>query len=297
MPKMLKEWEQSPLWGVFVDGKDAADPRSPHIYDWDRNFFQKVSKTLSTVYANEENNVGKKDLTIDQIERYRTMSYSDLEYGQPGDFAAREIMPDCTDKMDCKDVLSLLVHIPKTLYTSSHGDKSCPRGLMAAPYEDKKSMLKHILEHYNKKINKVKGETQAEKEQLLDALVAFTRSFAFLHPYANGNGRLRNILLQREIRRLGLGCGTMMYNNNKDAFVDGHDRQVGKVREGIRMFNEAVKTDKNPWISPETIKMHKVNFQTLNGLERCAQKKRMGSGGTINLKQVQEEMRQEEIKN
>merc|ERR1712146_462172 len=101
-------------------------------------------------------------------------------------------------------------------------------------------------------------------DELLEILVSFTRSFAFLHPFSNGNGRLRNILLQRELRRLGIACGTMMFNYNKDAFVDGFSRQVSKIKEGIRMFDEAVASGKNPWLDQVTVEKHNADFETLS---------------------------------
>merc|ERR1719345_266878 len=59
-----------------------------------------------------------------------------------------------------------------------------------------------LIAQYNKKVTK--RDTDQGK---IRALSNFLRNWAWLHPWSGGNGRIRNLVLQREIRQLGLGCG------------------------------------------------------------------------------------------
>lgn len=340
MPTNTSQWEASFHWGVFFDGKDAT--KGPHVYDWDKKFFFKVSDLLTNVYADEQTEAGREELSLDLVERFRKATYQNLDYNekcmamvcetehsisaggfkpfggfgnsQPGVGACRrkkvpsskaskyadvecvnkaggnEIMPRCTDEMECSDVQALLTNIPSYLYTYNElktKNPICPKGLRAEiPQGDtKKQVLRRLISNYNDALHSALAGGFA-REQVFNALMKFTRSFAFLHPFENGNGRLRNMLLQRELRRLGLACGTMMFNYNKDAFVDGHERYSAKVKEGIEWFDWAIQNQKNPWLDNSTVAAHQEKFETLNGLEKCAARGKFGSGGTINLDTV-----------
>ena len=65
------------------------------------------------------------------------------------------------------------------------------------------------------------------------------QNLAYLHPLDGHNGRSRLLLLQYELRRNKLACGTMMFNNNKNAYFDTLDAFTAKILEGIRVYNEA----------------------------------------------------------
>jgi hypothetical protein len=280
MPKTTAEWENSYLWAVMIDGKDAE--KGPHVYDWDHEFFYKVAKSLSDIYAKEGTPEGEEDLTLDLVEKIRKGAFDGhAHYDPPYYKGGGGIMPHCTDRMKCPDRLSLLERIPEYLYTFKNGTEDCPTHLRPHVDGDKPDLLQRIIASYNEDLASAR-ENGGKKNDMLNAIVAFARSFAFLHPFQNGNGRLRNLLLQREIRRLKVGCGTIMYNNNKDAFVDGWPRYRAKVLEGIQMFEEGYAKKANPWLNQTKQEMHLKHFETLHGLSECSEKD-MGSGGSIAL--------------
>lgn len=314
MPQTPQEWESSYLWAVFFDGKDAL--KGPHVYDWDKNFFYKVSALLTQIYAQEQTEIGKQPLDIRMVEKFRGLTYENHDYNEicvnavtgkrvskkeknqakaegrkiptsckNGD-GGHEIMPRCTDKMTCPEVQALLMHMPTYLYKGNPDPShtpGCYRGLHAHTEGNLKEVLRRLINDYNTDIQ-AKVQANATKDELLEGLTKFARAFAFLHPFKNGNGRLRNILVQREIRRLGIGCGTMMYNYNKDAFVDGYDRYVAKLRDGLEKFKWGIENQQNPWLNNATLLEHEKKFETITGLEACASSEKFGSGGTINKK-------------
>lgn len=304
MPTTHDEWEKSYMWGVFIDGKDVK--QGPHVYDWDKKFFYRISALLSGIYDKEQSylkkgsfSARKHELDIETIEKIREQAYGDQIYTPPLDLAAKGIMPECTDLLHCDDVNALLKHIPENFYTfesinATDDGGSCKRGLRAqVPSGEKRYFLINMTNEYNLRSQQILSEGADDmKDQLLENLVIFARSFAFLHPFQGGNGRTRNMLLQREIRRLGIGCATMMFNYNKDAFVEPHDRYLQKVRQGLEMFDLAVQTGKNPWKNQTVVDEYKAKFEVLSGIEQCVnhhsktgkdsgKEKSFGSGGTI----------------
>jgi len=264
---------------VLIDGKDAH--KGPHVYDWDHKFFSMMTSALSDIYKKEGKKEGKKKLSQELVESFNKKTFGD-DAAYDHSVGGGGIMPTCTDKMVCDDVKSLLLHMPEELYTAEHqSKKGCPRGLKPTLLgKAKKEELLELISKYNKGVSKADG-----KDEKLHELVKFTRSFAMLHPFRNGNGRVKNLILQRELRRLGIACGTMMYNYNKDVLVDGFPRHVRKVEEGIRVFDETVaaKGTNNPWLDEKTVERHQQDFPVLKHLDKCFQKKSFGSGGSVAL--------------
>jgi len=86
----------------------------------------------------------------------------------------------------------------------------------------------------NKMENIIKNYTESLKDQTpLHALANFMRSWAWLHPFTNCNGRTRALLLQHELKRLGLACGAFMYNNNGRVYLTTTDEFEEMLQEGI----------------------------------------------------------------
>jgi hypothetical protein len=297
MPKSKKEWKESAFWAVLIDGKDAKE--GPHVYDWDHQFFSKMTSSLSAMYKKEGTSQGKKKLSQKLVETMHRTVFVNEAGDKPGKYDSNVggggIMPQCTNHMSCDDVKSLLQYTPKELfivkpkneeqvqYNKHKSNKGCPRGLKPAILgaEKKEVMLGQMISQYNHGVEKA-GEN---KTAALHELVKFVRIFAMMHPFPNGNGRVKNLILQREIRRLGIACGTMMYNYNKDVLVDGFPRHVRKVEEGIRVFDETVaaKGTENPWLDEKTVDRHKQDFDVIPGLDKCFAKKSFGSGGAVTL--------------
>jgi len=100
-------------------------------------------------------------------------------------------------------------------------------------------------------------------------LAKFLRSLAWLHPFTNGNGRLRNLILQRELRRLQLGCGAMMFNNNADIYFESSMVFVKKILEGIAVAKHALKHRQNPWHDAAFVHAHLRAFPLHSSLAEC----------------------------
>ncbi|CAJ1328955.1 unnamed protein product [Effrenium voratum] len=93
----------------------------------------------------------------------------------------------------------------------------------------------------------------------LALLSSLLKGLALLHPLPerDRNGRSRLLLLQRELRRLNLACGTMNYNNNNNDSVETYTL---KLREGIAMYEEAAASQRNPWLDPTKAAKHLTTF-------------------------------------
>lgn len=113
------------------------------------------------------------------------------------------------------------------------------------------------------------NNTQVFQQQQLHALAKFMRAMAWLHPFTDANGRFRNLLMQREIKRLGLGCGAMMYNNNRDIYFTNTSTYARKIEEAISVANDAREAERasdrnkpavNPWLDPVRVARHGTRF-------------------------------------
>lgn len=103
-------------------------------------------------------------------------------------------------------------------------------------------------------------EQGASFEAKLDRLARMLRHLAWLHPYRDMNGRFRTLLLQREVRNLGLGSGVSMFNNNRDVYYIALDTYKQKIIEGIHMLDLTVKTGTNAWLDTAKVQAHMDTF-------------------------------------
>jgi hypothetical protein len=104
------------------------------------------------------------------------------------------------------------------------------------------NFLRSMIDQYNHDQRQAGGT-----QQQLKVLARFLRSLAWLHPFPDGNGRTRTLLLQHELRRLQLGCGAMMFNNNADIYFDSSEIYARKMLEGISAAEYALSDGRNPW--------------------------------------------------
>jgi len=112
-----------------------------------------------------------------------------------------------------------------------------------------------IFEEYNRR-----QDVAATYDAKLKAIGFLMRNLAFGHGLQDHNGRTRGAIMQHELRRLGLGCGTFMFNNNKDMAFNTPEYAVGKIQEGIDAYSDWQKTKVNPWSHQEHVDAHKQNF-------------------------------------
>eukprot|EP00747_Dinoflagellata_sp_TGD_P180481 gnl/TRDRNA2_/TRDRNA2_33014_c0_seq1.p1 gnl/TRDRNA2_/TRDRNA2_33014_c0~~gnl/TRDRNA2_/TRDRNA2_33014_c0_seq1.p1 ORF type:complete len:215 (-),score=26.37 gnl/TRDRNA2_/TRDRNA2_33014_c0_seq1:38-625(-) len=126
----------------------------------------------------------------------------------------------------------------------------------------------NIFHHYNLLVKKFSSATQR-----IIALAWLLQNLAFIHPLGDENGRSRLLLLQYELRRAGIACGTMMYNNGKNVYFDTLDTFVYKIEEGIQMYDAAMSSGQNPWEhpKPDFLKNRSARFDVpyADRLTRC----------------------------
>jgi hypothetical protein len=101
-----------------------------------------------------------------------------------------------------------------------------------------------MFDHYNEEV-----KTCSNNDERIVALARLLMNLAYTHPLGDRNGRSRLLLLQFELRRAGIACGTMAFNNGKNVYYDTLDSYVERIKEGIQMYDDAMKTGKNPWAS------------------------------------------------
>jgi len=192
--------------------------------------------------------------------------------------SGRDIHPMCSNMMSCEERNLMLAGMWPELYTHS-GPKSCPKDIsivQSDPSLTKKGLLERLLKEYNQDISVATND-----EEKLMALANMSKTFMWIHPMGSGNGRLHMVLVQREVRRLGLGCGLLMFNQNKDAFVDTVTQMRDKMQEGLEMFDKAVATGTNPWLETASREAHFKKHKLPKSLEKCGKKEKFGSGGNI----------------
>jgi len=106
----------------------------------------------------------------------------------------------------------------------------------------KKSLILGLFAEYEVAIQLANTDTEK-----LYACADFCKSYAYLHPFWDGNGRTRTFLLSRLLVQNGLHP-VYMYNNNRDVFRLQQQTYRDNVVEGFFMWEKAVlQPDINPW--------------------------------------------------
>jgi len=181
--------------------------------------------------------------------------------------------------LECDHLKALIADVPKEFFKIKNGNNvnlaRSPKGckefssvfLKPKTIENTQTQFKALLLAYNTDVEKL-----TNKKDKLVRLAYYLKDFAFLHPWGNGNGRFRTMQLIHEVRRLGLGCGTFMYNNNKDLYFLTKKTYIEKIQEGIAMYDKGVADGKSPWLNEDIVARHKARFSpniTMPGLMNC----------------------------
>lgn len=241
------------FWGIYIDGKDA--PKGSEAYSWDKDFSVLPMNAVKFLHANVS--VGEySDLTPEAIAEVHSSCCK--MFAKRG---SSEVMMghtlDCIDKIQsCEQRMMGSTNIQEGLikFAGKPDETGCYKDYTRQNPPVDKTLAK-MLEKYNAEVHQASTD-----DQKIDLLANFMRNFAWLHGWIGGNGRIRNFVLQREIRRLGLGCGAMMFNNNRDIFYENNERYAGKIREGIAMYKESVLLKQNAWQVQENRDRHATNF-------------------------------------
>lgn len=251
-------------WPLLIDGKDAKF--GPHAYD---GHGMQAALEDALPFVMNEDELG--DLTIEVAMKIHRQCCSDIELD--GSKVANEFRgfseapfdgfweTECFLKMSCEEQQAALADVPKDLLTLKpmEGKPGCfshIRSLKLHPTVVK-DKFKILIQNYSDTSKQVVG---ASFQVRLTTLARMLHNLAWLHPFTGSNGRFRTLLLQREIRRLGLGSGSFMYNNNRDVFHIGLDVYMSKIEEGIRMFDASMQINKNAWLDDNNVRNHFKQF-------------------------------------
>jgi len=276
----IKDQENVLFWGMILDGKDHT--KGKHQYDW--HGFGEAYKGLDFLMHTKPDD----ELNYEHLMKARHVCCDNAEkggkgaaYGWAGTKANAYEGPvfrsyTCAE---CDHMKALLADVPIDLFKIKKGNnpnlnrspKSCKEysSVLLRPKSVKETQTRFqaLIAAYNTDMNKL-----TEKEDKMVRLASFLKDYAFLHPWGNGNGRFRALMLNREVRRLGLGCGTFMYNNNKDLYYITKKTYVEKIIEGLKMYNNAIATGESPWVNAAVVAEHKERFSpniTMPGLMNC----------------------------
>jgi len=247
-------------WGMVIDGKDAD--KGPDAYtDPNKNEKDKDSfhdgplKALRLVH--ETTSAGSEELSMKIVKKIHGECCSQYASWRGHSNHTGHTL-DCIQKIEDPTLRMMgtkginkgyIQMIGKKAKDGSYKDYT--RG-NPAPVE---KHLEKLIGQYNEKVRG--ASTDDEK---ITALSNFLRNMAWLHSWHGGNGRIRNLLFQREIRRLGLGCGAMMYNNNRDIFYVDDEIYSKKIREGLDMYKQSESLKLNAWTVQANKDAHRANF-------------------------------------
>jgi hypothetical protein len=253
-------------WALSIDGRDAnLGPNAYTHYDQETKTytnFDQVFLTMQHVLTNTNAN-SLAELSLPIIEQIHDDCCAGYPFRSlwwtPMDSHLSVCMSHCND-FEAKR--SLVVDLPDDLLNITYQQDGEVDGHIAVIFPkctiDTRDMFRRLIANYNDDLKLANGSHDLEME----ALARFLRSSAWLHPFVDHNGRLRNLLLQREIRRLGLGRCAMMYNNNRDIYFTNTSAYADKIREGIAAADETRSTGRIAWLNATWVERHLERFNT-----------------------------------
>ena len=263
------------LWALAIDGKDA--PQGPNIFGYNRCGFA----LFLAVYPYALGEAGNTDLSLavleDLVARIQYIRHKDGYRAVGGKFQTiptHDHMPECFHVLSCDARSRVIATVPAEIVDIRHTGyphegryskdfvKNCTIDFVT-PRNDRsfniRDTLDRLITNYTRTLKNIPSNDLDGKIMTLARLL---KSFAWLHPFPDGNGRLRTIILQRELRRLGLGHAAFMYNNNRDVYFIDDEMYVAKIKEGIRMADIGLQTKANPWQDTANRKAHRRHFPT-----------------------------------
>jgi hypothetical protein len=256
-------------WALAVDGKDAEAGRSAF------GDFEPILKVYPVALGDD---AGRADITMKFLSEY---GRTDFRICDGRESPMRNFGEQCFRALNCSERIAAVATVPAQVLDVSRGGECSVE--YALPRDNCNVIVSELLEqlvaNYTRTMQNIPPE---QKDRRLMVLAQFLKSFAWVHPYPDGNGRTRTLILQHELRRLGLGRGAFMYNNNRDIYFIDDMTYVSKIKEGIRMAELGRKTKVNPWLDAANVEAHLRKFPPLFKKGACHE----GGGWGSTMKKV-----------
>jgi len=258
----------APAWGIFIDGKNASEGSEAYGSAYTQNMLD----TLKVVYDLQRNRqdepikpIGFADFQV--IQKSLGMPFFDTYAGlfEMAKLPGRDFRKaySCIKSSVPADALAGMFSTDmEDLYDSRCIPSGQPCRAIKLPVQ---ATMKKLFQSYHETLNKASTTTGR-----LRALASLMKNLAYLHPLPDRNGRSRLLILQFELRRLKLACGTMSFNNNNNVYTDSVDTLAAKIQEGIEMYAAAMASHQNPWLDQGNVEKHHEKFpQPYAELARC----------------------------
>lgn len=247
-----------PLWyGLFIDGRDS----NKGALAYGRNY----TESMLAAWKHMQLNISQ-ELTIQYIVDVHELACPATDIRDNGSKVLMEL--PCMNSIMNDDLKkALLTDLPEDIVDVKFNDRGSIDSILTKRFSRHEvcTHLANIIGEYNREQRRAR-----QPQQKLRILAVFLRSLAWLHPFADGNGRTRTLVLQHELRRLGLGCGAMMFNNNGDIYFDTTDTYVRKIWEGQDAAAYALLHRQNPWSDAIRRASHAEAFPLAHELMTCA---------------------------
>jgi len=246
------------MWGLWVDGRDAH--RGIDAYG--EKYHNPVMSSLQVAYQLAQSQPDVELIYQTFILMIKTLQPSWRASPNP---VSEEVRP-CHEVMP-QDVVQDIMSTVEHNWTDPYMVSRPPR----PAHHYHKSFLAQLFDTYNKEVHDFPG-----RDAELLSIARLAQNMAFLHPLGDQNGRSRLLLIQYLLRQRHIGCGTMMYNNNKNIYFSTASDYAKILDEGTKIYDKASVNSfsTNPWSTPEVQDSHRAHFPTpayMPKLEQCWQ--------------------------
>lgn len=231
----------TPAWGIWIDGRHQY--KGPNAYG--ESYTKVMSKGVQNVYD-----------MLASPERIRSLNvqvFEQLASGVGAHYRARQ-EPNYWP-LACHRVL------PRSYRNSIMKNvSSCTKGSPYRPLQDYRLALQELFAAYETSM------AAAREDKKIHVIASLLIDLAYLHPFRQKNSRARVLLAQLELRRHGIACGTMLYNNGHVIYAMTEDILASSISEGIRAYDTARLTNfmLSPWRGRTQVYSEIPNFQAVD---------------------------------
>lgn len=251
-PLACQSASKKDMWGVWIDGQNATEGHNAY----GKHYSNSMSLALHQTFGLLSRDSHGEGLKVAHFMKMANAAWGGRahfrNYGNPP-CSTRRLARRCRDRLPKDRVASIMANI-------KDGKSDYCQKITVDKFD---KPLTEMFQVYNTKI-----AAAADEKESLTAVGWLMQNLAFLHPLSDRNGRSRLLLLQFELRRLNIACGTMMYSNNKEIYFEPLETYVKKLAEGINVYNEAQKHHfaGNPWKAKnkELVRRHTQKFDSVD---------------------------------